>query len=291
MLLNPFWGFWRRIQVGGGLFEGVAFREILIADYGQVGSFVYCKTLQAGIYPTHARLPPKHNLQPIDANSCWLTAGTIGSATVETTGDKTGGTTSQSSSEWRMSPISSQTADLDQHPQAVDEGLHHLAEGIPNPLMRRTLMSAASNAIQSSRTEMQSMQKNKVFHSKPCVTPFGKVIFRTEVIEHTISLAGESSVQTETRTSFIFHPAPWLLKLGLRYGLKAMAINHHRTWQYNISPVYVRPDDSVIFRFCQLGNTEAVRELFVRGEASVHDINTNGMSLLHVSSANSPIKK
>lgn len=68
-----------------------------------------------------------------------------------------------------------------------------------------------------------------------------------------------------------------------------MAVNHHSTWQYSISPVCVRPDDSLIFRFCELGNTEAVRELFIRGEASLHDINTDGMTLLHVSSHNYPV--
>lgn len=166
----------------------------------------------------------------------------------------------------------------------MDEGLRRIADGIPSPLLRRTLISAASQAIHSSRTEMRKISKNQVFQSVPHTSVFGKIIFRTQVIERTISVGDESSVQSETQTSFTFHPAPWLLRLGIRYGLKAMAVNHHKTWQYSISPVNVRPDDSLIFRFCEMGNMEAVRELFERQQATVYDVNSNGMSLLHVSS-------
>jgi hypothetical protein len=62
-----------------------------------------------------------------------------------------------------------------------------------------------------------------------------------------------------------------------------MAVNHHKTWQYSISPVNIRPDDSLVFRFCQMGNTEAVRELFDRQQATIYDVNSDGMTLLHVS--------
>lgn len=166
----------------------------------------------------------------------------------------------------------------------MDEGLRRIADGIPNPLLRRTLISAASQAIHSSRTEIRRISKNRVFQSVPHTSVFGKIIIRNQVIERTISVGDESSVQSETQTSFTFHPAPWLLRLGIRYGLKAMAVNHHKTWQYSISPVNVRPDDSLIFRFCEMGNTEAVRELFERQQATVYDVNSNGMTLLHVSS-------
>lgn len=182
-----------------------------------------------------------------------------------------------------MSPIYSESSDIDQHIQSVSEGLHRMAEEIPDLLMRRTLVSAASGVIKSSSAQIRSLPKNKIFQSEPYETLFGKVILRTQMIEHTISVADESNVQTETQSSFIFHPAPWLLRLGIRYGLKAMAINHHRTWQYSISPINVRPDDSIIFRLCDTGNTEAVRELFSMQQASVYDVDTNGMSLLHVS--------
>lgn len=196
---------------------------------------------------------------------------------------RTSSVTSQSVGQWHIPPISSKTTNVDQHIQSVDEGLRHIADGIPNPLLRRTLISAASQAIHNSRTEMRRISKNQIFQSVPHTSVFGKIIFRTQIIEHTISLGDESSVQSETRTSFTFHPAPWLLRLGVRYGLKAMAVNHHKTWQYNISPVNVRPDDSLVFHFCEMGNTEAVRELLERQQASVHDVDSNGWTLLHVS--------
>ncbi|THV47080.1 hypothetical protein BGAL_0337g00140 [Botrytis galanthina] len=43
-----------------------------------------------------------------------------------------------------------------------------------------------------------------------------------------------------------------------------------------------RPSDSEIFKLCKNGNIQAVRRLLDRGEASVHDVDERGESLLHL---------
>ncbi|KAF7891033.1 uncharacterized protein EAF02_001358 [Botrytis sinoallii] len=43
-----------------------------------------------------------------------------------------------------------------------------------------------------------------------------------------------------------------------------------------------RPNNSEIFRLCEHGNTQGVKRLLDRGEASVHDVDEDGESLLHI---------
>ncbi|KAL4874650.1 hypothetical protein BJY04DRAFT_11107 [Aspergillus karnatakaensis] len=154
--------------------------------------------------------------------------------------------------------------------------------------MRRGLMLAGAEAIQHSQAEMLSLRKARSFRSKSCKTPFGTLHLHTRITERQELEDGETRSETDTETSIIFHPAPWLLKLGLRYGLNAMSINHHKTWQYTIMPVHAVPNDSLIFDFCKDGNVEAIKRLFDRGEASVYDTDTNGWTPLFVSATDQP---
>ncbi|KAF5870317.1 uncharacterized protein Bfra_009701 [Botrytis fragariae] len=51
--------------------------------------------------------------------------------------------------------------------------------------------------------------------------------------------------------------------------------------QYALDVVRRRPNNSEIFRLCKRGNVQGVKKLLDRGEASIHDINEKGESLLH----------
>ncbi|KAL3462753.1 nucleoside phosphorylase domain-containing protein [Aspergillus heterothallicus] len=166
--------------------------------------------------------------------------------------------------------------------QAAEEALHRLADNIPNAMMRGALLPAAKDVIECSRMSLRNLEKTETFSSKPRETMFGTIRFQTQITEHIVDFGDEKASQTETQTSFIFHPAPWLMRFGLRYGLKAMAINHHRAWRYSIQPICAVPDDSLIFVFCARGNVDAVRELLSRREASVSDMDTRGWTPLHV---------
>ncbi|KAL2847502.1 nucleoside phosphorylase domain-containing protein [Aspergillus pseudoustus] len=177
-----------------------------------------------------------------------------------------------------VSESTTTTHDTNQH---INEALRCLERGIPNKMMRRALIPAATDMIESSRNALQNLPLTRYFESKPRDTMFGTLYFQTKTVEYQKTIEQETTSQTETRTSFVFHPAPWLLRLGLRYGLKAMAINHHRTWQYTIRPVHAVPDDSLIFSFARRGNVDAVRELLLRREASVFDVDTTGWTPLH----------
>jgi hypothetical protein len=112
---------------------------------------------------------------------------------------------------------------------------------------------------------------------------FGTIIVQIQVKNWLIVVEGESSTRLETKTSFIFHPASWLIRIGLKYGIETAAISLQKGWQYRITPVRAVQDDSLIFQFCETGNVDAVRELFGRGLASVLDANSSGWRPLNVS--------
>ncbi|KAF7927760.1 uncharacterized protein EAE98_006142 [Botrytis deweyae] len=69
-----------------------------------------------------------------------------------------------------------------------------------------------------------------------------------------------------------------------RKGLRFMATSNFD--RYALDVVRRRPDDSAIFELCRYGNVQAVRRLLDRGEASVHDVDEDGESLLHIAFSN-----
>lgn len=55
---------------------------------------------------------------------------------------------------------------------------------------------------------------------------------------------------------------------------------HGLTW--NISSWNIRPKNSLIFKAVREGFLQSIREMLASGEASLHDRDINGETLLHV---------
>jgi hypothetical protein len=166
---------------------------------------------------------------------------------------------------------------------SVEEALDRLAQRIPSAMMRRSLLPAATDLIEHNKSKIRNLQRTKRFQSETRETMFGTILLQTQITEHQAIMGDNETTRTERKTCFIFHPARWLMTLGLKYGLEAIAVNRNRTWQYSVRSIHVVPDDSLVFKFCATGNINAVRELFKRGEASVSDVDTEGRTPLHVS--------
>lgn len=190
--------------------------------------------------------------------------------------------------QWKFSTITSSIYDLDLHVKSLEGELCRFERSISNPALQEVLIPDASEAIKSNQNAFRSLQMQKSFRSSPYKTIFGTIVFQTRIIKQLILVEDNNSTQYETTTSFIFHPASWFIRIGLKYGIKTAAVNSRTGWQYNIAPVRAVPDDSLIFRFCQTGNMDAVCELFGRGQASVLDADSRGWRPLHVSSDNRP---
>ena len=90
--------------------------------------------------------------------------------------------------------------------------------------------------------------------------------------------------QGEHETLYTVYPAGWLIRLGIRYGLHLKFLSSStQGWKSTLKHFCPVPDDALIFEFCRQGNTEAVRALLSRGDASVRDTDSRGYTPLHVS--------
>ncbi len=117
-------------------------------------------------------------------------------------------------------------------------------------------------------------------------TSFGAVYFRSRTFrirKRFNSETGRSNDQYEFETYFTWHPAPWLMRLGIKFGVNASISKSYWGWKNTLNTFSAVPDDSLIFDFCKTGNIGGVQTLLTRGKASVRDTNSQGWTPLHVS--------
>jgi hypothetical protein len=189
----------------------------------------------------------------------------------------------ESSYQWKVSSMASTINNMDQHIMSLQEEMRRL-NNITNPFLREVLVSAVAGTIKNNSTAFKkNSKKSRRFHNSLTRFRFGTIISQTQTVKHSMTIDDENSTQYETKTSFIFYPASWLMSIGFKYGIEATATNSNTGWQFHILSVRAVQDDSLIFRFCESGNVDAVRELFEGGHASVVDINSDGWRPLHVS--------
>ncbi|KAL2844150.1 nucleoside phosphorylase domain-containing protein [Aspergillus pseudoustus] len=88
----------------------------------------------------------------------------------------------------------------------------------------------------------------------------------------------------ESETSYTLYPAEWVLRLGIKLGIRLIVSQSLSGWKCSLEPIRVVSNDSLVMTFCKQGNLDAIRTLFERGEASPNDTITFGWTLLHISS-------
>lgn len=122
----------------------------------------------------------------------------------------------------------------------------------------------------------RSRGKGKLTVSK-AKTLFGTFYLRSKVYE--------DCKISHYETSYRFHPANWLVSLGMRGSLDVMISRSTQGWQIDLNARTFRavPEDALIFQFSEDGNIEGVKTLLVRGEGSLMDRDPTGFTLLHVS--------
>ena len=92
--------------------------------------------------------------------------------------------------------------------------------------------------------------------------------------------------QYESQTSYTIYPAPWLIRLGIHYGLHLGFLSSPtQGWKTQLRTFCPVPDNALIFEFCRQGDVPAVRTLLSRGHASVRDTDSLGHTPLHVNFA------
>lgn len=153
-----------------------------------------------------------------------------------------------------------------------------------------TTRPAQPNAAELSSSEYGEdiPRTSRLFRSRVChrVSAYGSAFGCVWVRTSTVHIGMHSSATSgdfETVTSFIFYPASWLKRVGVRSGVEVSMVNGHNGWQFQLSPVRAVPEGSQIFELCKSGQVKFVESLIATGHASVVDTSPKGWTPLHVS--------
>lgn len=115
---------------------------------------------------------------------------------------------------------------------------------------------------------------------------FGKVrieTFMRGLSEAKFDYTRSSSIcESHRHARILVLPAPWILRKGSLVTLDHIIRENKKTsFQVNIEPIRIIAEDSPIFTACYKGDLKVVRQLMEGGQASRHDRDKNGCSLLH----------
>lgn len=115
---------------------------------------------------------------------------------------------------------------------------------------------------------------------------FGKVrieTFMRGLSEAKFDYTRSSSIcESHRHARLLVLPAPWILRKGSLVTLDHIIRENKKTsFQVNIEPIRIIAEDSPIFTACYKGDLKVVRQLMEGGQASRHDRDKNGRSLLH----------
>jgi len=128
------------------------------------------------------------------------------------------------------------------------------------------------------------LTRSKTCHQKTSMgVMFGSIWIRTSSLKAAEG-SNASKGNLELITSFIFYPACWLSKVGLRYGTEAnLKWSATTGWKFNVTAISAVPENALIFDMCRKGSIEGVDMLLSRGDASLKDTSPKGWTPLHVS--------
>ncbi|KAF2452460.1 hypothetical protein BDY21DRAFT_172558 [Lineolata rhizophorae] len=133
----------------------------------------------------------------------------------------------------------------------------------------------------SPRGPAKSKELRKSITYSSWVSILGHVYIMSTV--HHQDNPGENCNGSETKTKTVLVPSWWLQKLGLRKLIRtSVGWSDHSGWNISLKPVCIRPYDTLIFRLCKSDDVHSVRALLHHREASIHDVDPEGRTLLEL---------
>ena len=168
---------------------------------------------------------------------------------------------------------------------ALDDRMRCSGSKISSPVFDAGILPGITDAFSQVTDGIRKsgeLRKRTCLHESISQNLFGTIVLRSKTERRSVSVEGFCIEDYETVLSIIFQPASWLFKIGLGAGFEIARIYSQKGWQCRISSIRAVPDDSLIFQFCDEGYLEGVRGLFKGGKASVQDVDSRGLTPLHV---------
>ena len=185
---------------------------------------------------------------------------------------------------------------LDNKPQPpTNFQLSHTSSGEYNPILHVGLGQGRKNAL---REESHQHARDYQTESAPGSTVYShgsssrvRNLFGTFSISsgarQTVGSLRKNPDRVEDKdmvhtTSIRIHPAQWLVRLGIYYGLNFAFEHNAHVWKHTLTTFRPVPNDASIFSACRVGDVPFVGRLLANGQASVWDCDDTGWTPLHV---------
>ena len=198
--------------------------------------------------------------------------------------------------------------------EAINEAVQRLTSSLSNKLLLSSLERGISNALQEA---MDSLPQPKTLansiqlhHSKflphhhnetekqirmsvvDKKTFFGTLSINSRTFEVSHKDIFKSStfdedLEEETRTWTTVRPAPWIVSMGLKYGINAFITQSDTSWKHTLNTFRPVSDDAHIWKLIKSAvdehDAQESMEYMARGEASIWDTSPRGSTPLMVS--------
>ncbi|KAK3361114.1 hypothetical protein B0T24DRAFT_691791 [Lasiosphaeria ovina] len=175
------------------------------------------------------------------------------------------------------------------------DGDQHDIHRVPVTEYEKSQSKQGNSAAASGQSAAAQETPPRLSRSRTCYgrSSIGVVLGSIWIRTSTLKVAEASSIsagQLEVITSFIFYPASWLSRVGLKYGAEAnLQWSPLAGWKFKVATVRAVPENSYIFDFCRDGNVQAVMKLLERGDASLQDTSPKGWTPLHFAAASGQV--
>jgi hypothetical protein len=108
-------------------------------------------------------------------------------------------------------------------------------------------------------------------------------VFPDDTVTNREQELGDYGAEVEIRTVFNVHPSRWLLFCGLNFGIQITLSKSLQGFDYRFKSYRAVPNDALIFKLSEKGETTAIQSLFDERKASPWDTNSRGLTPLFVS--------
>jgi hypothetical protein len=191
---------------------------------------------------------------------------------------------------------------------AINEAVQRLTSSMSNKLLLSSLERGISNTLQEAMDSLP--QPIQLHHSKflphrhnetkkqirksvvDKTTFFGTVSINSRTFEVSRKDIFKSSTfdqdpEEETRIWITVRPAPWIVSMGLQYGINAFITQSDTSWKHTLNTFRPVSEDAHIWKLVKWAtdddDAQEIMEYMARGEASIWDTCPNGRTPLLVS--------
>ncbi|KAL9077262.1 MAG: hypothetical protein Q9157_003453 [Trypethelium eluteriae] len=161
-----------------------------------------------------------------------------------------------------LSTVVKGVQDIDRHLRSLHEVVRLSIANTGHATSSKMLAPAIDQLLSQHRKKLHNRFRisfsEQITYYSESRNIFGHIFMSTRLLKRAITEGDHVIEQLETRSSFAFHPASWLISLGMKIAVQIK----YQGLLPTITTTRAVSDDALIFEFCHTGNVDGVRTLF-----------------------------